>query len=374
MVADTVKDAGVDHQVLNALGERIDQLVSLDVSSRGVIATLHALVREKVGKPLCLAAARLLADRVRPGDVVLLATGQPDRPTINPGISESDGPPGAAALARALHRGLDAVPIVLCEDALVPGVGAVMQAADFRIVTPDEAIECVAGKLRSVAAQAADISSVGLGLHSPIHGAAVLGFPIDEAEARARASKIIAAYRPAAVVTIEKGGMNDRGVMFGTRGTEIAAGDVAKIDYLVREAAARGIATIGVGDGGNEIGFGIVEDGIKRLIPYGAQARIEGKGGIAAHTATDVMVAAAISNWGGYGIAACLAGLLGNPDVFHTPAVEERLLGESARASFIDGVTGYVAPSADGLPLPVHQAFVTLMGETVRRAVARMKR
>ena len=359
-------------QVLAGLGETIDRMVSLDVSSRGVIATLYSLVRDKIGEPLCMAAARLLCERVKPGDVVFIATGQPDRPTINPAISESDGPPGAAALARALHRGLEAVPIVLCEDALVPGVGAVMQAADFRVMTPEEAIECVAGKLRSEAEHGRGDGAVGLGLHSPIHGAAVLGFPIDKQEAETRARALVETYAPAAVVTIEKGGMNDHGYLFGTRGTELTESHVAKADYLIREAAARGIATVGVGDGGNEIGFGIIEDEIKKHIPYGAKARVEGRGGIAAHTATDVMVAAAISNWGGYGIAACLAARLKDPAVFHDAAVEERILRVSADASFIDGATGWVAPSADGVASPIHQAYVTLMGEAVERAVVRL--
>ncbi|MDP6787167.1 MAG: DUF4392 domain-containing protein [Rhodospirillales bacterium] len=263
-MGNTAKPQDVETRVLTTLGETIDQMVSLDVSSRGVISTLYTLVREKLDEPLCMAAARLLHERVKPGDVVFIATGQPDRPDINPAISESDGPPGAAALARALHRGLDAVPIVFCEDALVPGVGAVMQAADFRIMTPEEAIECVAGKLRSEAEHGSGAGSVGLGFHSPIHGAAVLGFPIDKDEAKERARALVETYAPAAVVTIEKGGMNDHGYLFGTRGTELTESHIAKADYLVHEAAARNIATVGVGDGGNEIGFGLVEDEIKK--------------------------------------------------------------------------------------------------------------
>ena len=56
----------------------------------------------------------------------------------------------------------------------------------------------------------------------------------------------------------------------------------------------------------------------------------------------------------------------------HEAAVKERTLRKSANASFIDGVTGWVEPSADGVVSSVHQAYVTLMGETVKRAVARL--
>ena len=67
------------------------------------------------------------------------------------------------------------------------------------------------------------------------------------------------------------------------------------------------------------------------------------------HQATDVVVAATVSNWGAYGIAAALAVLLQRPDVLHTPQMEEDILRACAREGLIDGVSGQVAPSADGL-------------------------
>lgn len=98
-------------------------------------------------------------------------------------------------------------------------------------------------------------------------------------------------------------------------------------------------------------------------------------GGIAPATRTDVLITAAVSNWGAYGIAACLAILLNKPEVFHDALIEEALLQESARASFIDGATGYVMPpAADGLSSPVHQAFVTLLREIVVQGLGFMEK
>jgi hypothetical protein len=65
-----------------------------------------------------------------------------------------------------------------------------------------------------------------------------------------------------------------------------------------------------------------------------------------------------VSNWGAYGLAAALALLLDKPDVLHSVAMEEEILRAAAAAGFIDGVSGYVGPSADGLPLHVHQALM----------------
>lgn len=336
-------------EYLRAIGERIDQLVSLDVPSRNVVGTLYALARQKKGEPLCLAAALLLAQRVKAGDAVFLATGWPDRPHITPEIAETDGPPGAAALARALHRGLGAIPFVFIEDNLVGGMARVMQAAGFRVLAPEEALACSTS-------------------HAPIHGAAVLGFPTDVDQAKARARELIDKFAPSAVVTIEKGGMNTKGRIHTSRGAE-TTGPMAKVDYLVLEAKGRGIATIGIGDGGNEIGMGVIEEEIKQHIPYGAQCKCGCGGGIAPSTVTDVLVAAAVSNWGAYGVAACLAAILQRPEVFHGPEIEARLLEEAARASFIDGITGYVEPSADGLQMPVHQAYVTLLAEIIKQAL-----
>lgn len=338
-------------ETVDRIGERIDQLIALDVAARGVIAQLYPWARAKAPGPLCLSAARLLWQRVGEGDFVFIATGWPDRPHITPAIAETDGPPGAAALARAVQIGLKAVPVILIEPSLVPAMEKVLEATGLRALSPDEARQAVAST-------------------APIHGGAVLPFPVDREAAKRHARDLLDRYAPKAAVAIEKGGMNDRGFVHTSRGDETTE-HMAKVDYLFQEATARNIATIGIGDGGNEIGMGLIEAEIRAHLPYGTAGKDPEKGGMAPSTRTDLLVAASISNWGSYGVAACLALLLGRADVFHDRRIEARLHRVGADVSFIDGITGFVDPGADGLATDIHEAFVTLMRETLLQGLTR---
>lgn len=329
--------------------ERVDRLMSTDVGGRGVIDRLYPMARKAIGGPLCMSAAELLTKRVVPESLVVIATGWPDRPHIAPEIAETDGPPGAAVLARALRRGLGAVPAIAIEPSLVKPMERVVEAAGLRALTLDQAIAAARSR-------------------APIHAAAVLPLSPDKSEAENQSRQLVAAYSPAAVIAIEKGGMNDQGFIHTSRGDDTTEA-LSKADYLFAECINRGIATVGIGDGGNEIGMGVIAEGIRRDIPFGAAGREPTKGGIAPQTLVDVLIAAAISNWGAYGVAACLAFLLGRLDLIHDAATEERVLRVAADVSFIDGITGLVEPSADGIVSSVHQAFVTLLGETVRQAL-----
>src|SRR5205807_1527308 len=73
-----------------------------------------------------------------------------------------------------------------------------------------------------------------------------------------------------------------------------------------------GLPTIGVGDGGNEIGMGKIPwDVIRRNVPNG--------GLIACRVPTDYLIVAGVSNWGAYALAAGVALLRGaklDPSLF----------------------------------------------------------
>ena len=53
--------------------------------------------------------------------------------------------------------------------------------------------------------------------------ASILGFPTDEEEAKKRSLELVEKYVPGAVITIEKGGMNEAGKIHSTRGDDIEA-------------------------------------------------------------------------------------------------------------------------------------------------------
>jgi hypothetical protein len=103
--------------------------------------------------------------------------------------------------------------------------------------------------------------------------------------------------------------------------------------------------TIGVGDGGNEIGMGKVPwDVIRRNIPRG--------GIIACRVATDHLIVAGVSNWGAYALASGVALLRGYspPDDWFDVEKERGILAEMvAQGPLVDGVKQHPAVSVDGL-------------------------
>lgn len=334
---------------ISILGEQIDRIITLDLPFRRVIELLYPPARKKAGEPLAMKAAKGLKRVLKARDVVFIATGWPDRPHITPEIAETDGPPGAAVLGRALYRGFTAIPFFLIEENLVRAMERVVQSAGFRILKPDETIASA---------------------HSPsaIHAATVLGFPAAPESAKGKAMSLIDEYKPIAIISIEKGGMNEKGIVHTSRGHDTTE-HMAKIDFLVEEGKKRGILTLGIGDGGNEIGMGNIRDEIRETIPFGKQCNCPCGSGIAPVTETDLLITATVSNWGAYGVAASLSILLENLQVFHYSGIEKWILEHASDAGFIDGISGFVEPGADGLDVEIHCHLVALLGEIVRRGV-----
>ncbi len=106
------------------------------------------------------------------------------------------------------------------------------------------------------------------------------------------------------------------------------------------------MTTIGIGDGGNEIGMGKIRwDTIRRNIPNG--------GLIACRVPTDHLIVAGVSNWGAYALAAGVAYLRGvklDPALFDIERERELLRVMVEAGPLVDGVTGRATVSVDGLP------------------------
>jgi len=103
--------------------EAIERLVTVDVGGRGVVGGLYEAARAQVGHPLVLEAALGLRKSLKGKGTAFIATGWPDRLDVDGSVAESDGPPGAAVLARAFHRAFGVVPFILTEAPLLPGGG-----------------------------------------------------------------------------------------------------------------------------------------------------------------------------------------------------------------------------------------------------------
>jgi D-glutamate cyclase len=327
--------------------DQMDRLLNLDLGARGVEHLYHA-ARERIGKALVLAAAERLS-RVPRRSVVIITTGSASRAWVSPAIAENDGPAGAAVVARALSLAFDAIPVCLVEQRLIEPIGEIFKAAGLNVVSFDEARR----------------TSMPGGT-TPV--VVFRGYPEDDIEGRRQAAVVLDELKPSLVFSTERAGRNVHGIYHNARGVDYGMSR-ARVDYVFDEALRRGISSVAVGDGGNEIGMGLISDAVSRHVSFGDRCNCGCGAGIGAVTSTDVLVTAACSNWGSYGIVACLAGLLENVDLVHTPDQEERLLRRGVDVGLINATNGRVEPNPDGIPMSSHQSIVELLREMAVRRI-----
>jgi len=172
---------------------------------------------------------------------------------------------------------------------------------------------------------------------------------------------------PRAVVAVEKLGPNGRGVMHTATGMDVTAAQ-GRTDVLFAAARRRGILTVGVGDRGNEVGFGAVAGRLAAAGIAGPCACPCGSS-IACTVAADRPVASATSNWGAYGIAASLAVLARNPGLVHDGRAEAAMLEACVRAGAVDGITRRPAMTVDGFALPAQRLRVRRLRVLVHAAL-----
>jgi D-glutamate cyclase len=302
------------------LGEVVDRLISVQYFMSGggsaltrkpVTGLLYEAAREKAGAPLCHLAAKALADNVKRGDTVLITTGLIAPPYM---VAEGDGPIAAATLARAVDVGLDATPIIVCEAVMVKAMEALCQAAGLMPSAPELAV----GTPRKVI---------------------LLPFPLDEELARREAIRLLDQFKPKALVAIEKLSKNTKGIYHNGFGIDVSSVQ-AKVDHLFDVGRERDIATIGVGDGGNEIGTACIAEAVRKVVPTGANCGCPCASGIAAATETDYCVFGSKSNYGGFAIEACLAAGLERPEILHSEIVGRRVHEAGASMGLVDPFTG----------------------------------
>ncbi|HJM51275.1 MAG TPA: DUF4392 domain-containing protein [Alphaproteobacteria bacterium] len=327
------------------IGNNIDRLISIEFKNRAVpydtlLPLYEAARREGGGRPLCLRAAEGLVAAVGKGDVVFIMTGAGCPPWLPKG--ENDGPPGAAALARALHKGLGAVPVYVCEANHRDPIVASSEAAHIMVRSPDEARQRL--------------------------GAALAVAPTQASEVAAWAAAICDEFQPKAVISIERVGPSEHGIVHSATGWVLGPElELLDLSPVVDEAAARGVFSVGIGDYGNEVGFGRIHDEAKEIMPFGRESQTEGSpGGNVCAVKTDVLIPAMISNWGAYGVEAALAFLLGNPDLMHGPEMEGRLLRDCLAAGGLEAMNCSTAFSIDNCEGESSQAIVQLLGNMVR--------
>lgn len=323
--------------LVDLIADNVDRLINLDVSGYGVIAHIYKAARALQDRPITLAAAQRLRERLEDGGYFFVTSGW-----VMPGTypyGETDGPIGAATLGRALGIAFGARMVVLTEEKMIESTVAACRAAGLNVLTEQ------------------DLKNSPRPPHPRFLYCIVAPFPIDDKAAISESQRLFDTYKPKALVAIEKNGPSREGCYSMIDGSDNSE-CVAKAARLFEEASRRGVLTIGIGDRGNEIGFGAIADVPRRILPFGENATD--------NTTVDILVTAAVSNWGATGIAATLAALLGRPEIMHDIATESRMLHRCIDAGAVDGFTCRPVPMSDGMQESTHIAICALLNELVR--------
>lgn len=328
---------------IDQLSESIDRLTSTEFEARPTLAggRLHHLydaARATTRGPLARGAAEALIEAAKSGQPVLVSAGWVIDFWYPRG--EICGMTGAAALSRAISMGLGVQVCFVAEEQVLPVFAAISQTLGMRVYP----VERLGGLPNVIASRS---------------------FPADPTAAQRSVAELLDTLKPCAIVTVEKCSPNIKGVFHTGRGTDMSA-TTARIDLVIEEAKRRGILTIGIGDLGNEIGFGKIRDTVAEWIPNGKECRCGCGGGMAAAVETDHLVVASSSNRGAYAVEAALALLLDRLELMHTGDVERRMILAAGAAGAIDSFTvGPTATDGHGVDMHYSACLVDLLRQIV---------
>ena len=208
--------------------------------------------------------------------------------------SETDGPPGAVALGNAL------------------------KSLGYQVVyiTDEWSLKVVKSLVRD------DI---------------LIDFPVtNHEESKVFSAKLISEYSPSMIVSIERASLVNDGTYRNWKGKDISDYN-AKIDYLFHDIDF----SIGIGDGGNEIGMGNLRNQIKE---------IEGLPDDPSITATTKLIVSSCSNWGAYGLIAAISLLIGSNLLIDKEQAKD-LIRKTVDAGAVEGFTGISTYGVDGRDL-----------------------
>ncbi|XP_069493546.1 D-glutamate cyclase, mitochondrial isoform X2 [Ambystoma mexicanum] len=299
----------------------LEAVVGEDPGDRGI---KHLFVQDELLKA-CLSLSHSKS--------ILITTGFPTHFNHNP-PEETDGPPGAIAMA-----------------AMLQALGK-----EVAIVTDKRAIEMNQSIIENAVEEGVLRTPVPLLFYQHEIEDSALRFLCDNGNPELP--------RFDHLVAIERTGMAADGNYYNARKMNIKH-LVDPIDELFLTAKTiPGVTTTGIGDGGNELGMGKVKDAVKKHIVGGEV--------IACDVAADFAITAGVSNWGGYAIACGLYILniceiherylrkaVGFPNLSQEkvwsaslPSVskEEKMLTILVRHGIRSGMTGNLGMEVDGLP------------------------
>ncbi len=255
--------------------------IILDRDRRGL-----SKLREHLPADFCDQAASLVLRR--PG-TVLIVTGFY---ILAGGGAETDGPPGAIAIGNAL-RSLGYNVVYVTDRYTVPFLEG--------------------------------------------HDAPVVDFPItDDESSRRFAAELLGRLAPSLLIAIERCGPTHESLYRNMHGQDISQYN-ARIDHLFNDFPY----SVGIGDGGNEIGMGILKDEIPEIPTLVKLPCV---------TFTTQLIVTSVSNWGGYGLVAAISRRTGR-NLLPTVEREEQLIKSMVDMGAVDGFTNKPEYKVDGFPL-----------------------
>jgi hypothetical protein len=165
----------------------------------------------------------------------------------------------------------------------------------------------------------------------------IVEFPMADAEtSEAFAVDLLEQLQPSVVIAIERCSFTTPGRYLNARGEDTSEYH-AKLDYLFMHHDK----SIGIGDGGNEIGMGNLNRQISTVKALPNEP---------ATTTVSELVIASVSNWGGYGLIAALS-LLAGWNLLPSVAEEEHVIRAIVGNGAIDAKAGKPVPAVDGFSL-----------------------
>jgi hypothetical protein len=175
----------------------------------------------------------------------------------------------------------------------------------------------------------------------------VITFPVmNSSDSQLYANELLKKYNPSLLISVERCGSDKAGSYFNKDGDDISQFN-ANIDCLFNSHKA----TIGIGDGGNEIGMGNVADAILTIDVLTKNPCV---------IKTTKLIIASVSNWGAYGLVAALSRLAGDNFL---PSIEAEglLIEKMVSIGAVDGMTAERIARVDGFTIEENSRVLSLL-------------
>lgn len=267
-------------------GEHVIEDILLRHSARGM-----NILQQYLAPDYCRRVASHILN-LRRGNI-LLTTG-----FYVAGHAETDGPPGTVSLAHAL-KNLGFTPTIITDDIC----RELFESEGFAV----EYVDTSAGK--------------------------------------STYQELLDKYDPVCLISIERCGRNLENKYANMRGVSITE-QTACIDIMFDLARSRHILTVGIGDGGNEIGMGNLKDIISKKLELSPCT-----------VPVDELIIATVSNWGAYGLAAYLS-ILTNTFILPAYQVMASYLNRIVALGCVDGVVKRPQQTVDGFSSTVEEEIL----------------